>query len=236
MGWEDDEMKTGYGKIKRGVLAVLCILAVLSAAVPRAVISAEAASVSSGEKKKIRRLLDGSILNYIEGYCNIPLSKQGDFKFHAGMKTDIAFHNVAYKDNVFSQYSSDRALMEKYRPYGGVFRYTDSVKEAVKKKGKQLFGNSFKLTFADSSGGSDFCNYPLSPDGKYVLMNFSDWGDWYVSRNYTGFAKKGSVYTARIKITAYWGGAEDDVTVRLFHADLKKKGSSFVITDIVLDK
>lgn len=76
MGWEDDEMKTGYGKIKRGVLAVLCILAVLSAAVPRAVISAEAASVSSGEKKKIRRLLDGSILNYIEGYCNIPLSKR----------------------------------------------------------------------------------------------------------------------------------------------------------------
>ena len=89
-------MKTGYGKIKRGVLAVLCILATsLAVSFPSFSDSSRLSlSIISPVKKKIRRLLDGSILNYIEGYCNIPLSKQGDFKFHAGMKTDIAFHNV----------------------------------------------------------------------------------------------------------------------------------------------
>ncbi len=227
-------MKFTYCKIRTGIAVLLCMFAVLAVSVPRNFVQAEAASVSSSEKKKIQKLIDNNIIHYIDGSCNHP-PKLDQFQFNSKMKTDIAFHNVAYSDTVFSQYSSDARLLKKYQPYGGVFRYTDSVKAAVKKKGKALFGNSFQIAFAAGDGMSVSSSYPLSHDKKYVLMNFTDWGDWYVNHQYK-FSKKNNTYTAKVKVLSYWGGTEDDVTVHQFHIDLKKKGKSFVITDIVFER
>ena len=214
-------MKTIYHKIRIRVMAALCILAVLSAPMTQAAEPAKAAGVSAREKKKIQKLIDDNIIHYIKGACNYP-SKLEQFQFNGRMKTEIAFHNVEYNDAVSSQYSSDAALMEKYRPYGGVFRYTDSVKSAVRKKGKALFGNSFRISFAVGDGFSVSSNYLLSRDKKYILMNFADWGDWYAEHKYQ-IDKKDHIYTAKIRIASYWGGAEEDVTVHQFHVDLKKK-------------
>lgn len=214
-------------------MEILCILAVFAAAVPLNVRPAKAASVPSGEQKKIQKLMDSSIIHYIEGACNYP-KKLEYFQYNKRMKTEIAFHNVKDKDAVSSQYRSDSALMEKYRPYGGVFRYTDTVRSAVRKKGKALFGDSFRISFAVGDGFSVFSNYPLSHDKKYILMNFADWGDWYAEHRYR-IQKKDHIYTVNIRVSSFWGGAEDDVTVHQFHVDLKKKNGSFQITDIVFD-
>ena len=227
-------MKTICRKIRASVMGTLCILAVLFTAMPPDSGYAKTAGVSSGEQKKIQRLIDSSIIHYIEGACNYP-PKLEHFQFNKKMMTEIAFHNVKDDDAVSSQYSSDAALMEKYRPYGGVFRYTDTVKSAVRKKGKALFGDSFRISFAAGDGFSVFSNYPVSHDKKYILMNFSDWGDWYAEHRYK-IQKKDHIYTVNIRVSSYWGGAEDDVTVHQFHVDLKKKNGSFQITDIVFDR
>ncbi len=226
-------MKTIYSKLRTAIVEILCILAVFAAAVPLNVRPAKAASVPSGEQKKIQKLMDSSIIHYIEGACNYP-KKLEYFQYNKRMKTEIAFHNVKEKDAVSSQYRSDSALMEKYRPYGGVFRYTGSVKTAVKNKGKALFGDSFQISFATGEGFSVSSNYMISHDGKYILMNFADWGDWYAQHTYK-IVKKEHIYRVKIRISSYWGGAEDDVTVHRFHVDLKKKRGSYQITDIVFE-
>lgn len=227
-------MKTIWRKLRKSVMGMLCILAVFFSTMPLDSGYAKTAGVSSSEQKKIRKLIDSSIIHYIEGACNYP-PKLKHFRFNKKMKTEIAFHNVKDHDAVSGQYSSDAALMEKYRPYGGVFRYTDSVKSAVRKKGKALFGDSFRISFAAGDGFSVSSNYPLSHDKKYILMNFADWGDWYASHKYR-IQKKDHIYTVNIRVSSYWGGAEDDVTVHRFHVDLKKKNRSFQITDIVFDR
>lgn len=227
-------MKITVCKRRVSVLAALCIFAFFIVSIQGACVQAEAAGVSAGETKKIQKLIDDTVIQYIKGACNYP-AKLERFVFNAKMKTDIAFHNVAYKKHVFRQYSSEQRLMEKYLPYGGVYKYTDSVKTAVKKQGRALFGESFQISFAVGDGFSTSSNYPLSHDKKYVLMNFTDWGDWYVNHQYK-FSKKNNTYTAKVKVLSYWGGTEDDVTVHQFHIDLKKKGKSFVITDIVFER
>lgn len=226
-------MKNICRKIRTSVMGTLCILAVLFTVVPPDSGYAKTAGVSSGEQKKIRKLIDSSIIQYIDGACNYP-PKLEHFQFNKKMKTEIAFHNVKDDDAVSSQYSSDAALIEKYRPYGGVFWYTDTVRSAVRKKGKALFGDSFRISFAVGDGFSVFSNYPLSHDKKYILMNFADWGDWYAEHRYR-IQKKDHIYTVNIRVSSFWGGAEDDVTVHQFHVDLKKKNGSFQITDIVFD-
>lgn len=231
--WEDDKMKTIYHKIRRSILTLLCMAAVIAACMPKCAVPVKAAKVSSGEKKKIQKLIDDNVIHYIEGACNYP-AKLDKLTFNDKIKTDIAFHNVAYDRTVFSQYSSDAVWMEKYKPYGGVFRYTDSVKAAVKKKGRSLFGKAFQISFAVGDGFSTSSNYPLSHDKKYVLMNFTDWGDWYVSHKYKKIDKKNQTYTAQIKISSYWGGAEDEVTDYLFRVDLKKENQAFIVTNIVV--
>lgn len=226
-------MKTICRKIRTSVMGTLCILAVFFTAMPLDSGYAKTAGVSFREQRKILRLIDSSIIHYIEGACNYP-PKLEHFQFNKKMKTEIAFHNVKDDDAVSSQYSSDAALMEKYRPYGGVFRYTDTVRSAVRKKGKALFGDSFRISFAAGDGFSVFSNYPVSHDKKYILMNFADWGDWYAAHKYR-IQKKDHIYTVNIRVSSYWGGAEDDVTVHQFHVDLKKKNGSFQIMDIVFD-
>lgn len=226
-------MKTIYYKISTAVMGTLCILAVLSAAVLLDAGQAEAAGVSSSEQKKIQKLIDSSVIHYIEGACNYP-PKLEHFRFNKRMKTEIAFHNVRDQDTVSSQYRSDAELMKKYSPYGGLFRYTDSVKSAVRKKGKALFGDSFRISFSVGDGFSVSSSYPLSHDKKYILMNFADWGDWYAGHT-CRIEKKGRVYTVKIKISSYWGEDEGNVTVHRFHVDLKKKRGSYQITDIVFD-
>ena len=226
-------MKTICRKLRTSVMVTLCILAVLFVTIPLDTGMAEAAGVPASEKKKIQKLVDSSIIHYIEGACNYP-PKLEHFQFNKEMKTEIAFHNVKDHDAVSSQYSSDAALMEKYRPYGGVFRYTDTVKSAVRKKGKALFGDSFRISFAAGDGFSVSSNYPLSHDKKYILMNFADWGDWYAEHRYK-IQKKGHIYTVKIRVSSYWGGAEVDAIVHRFHVELKKKSGSFQITDIVFD-
>ena len=194
-------MKTIWRKIRTPVMGMLCILAVLFMAMPLDSGYAKTVGVSSSEQKKIRKLIDSSIIHYIEGACNYP-PKLEHFQFNKKMKTEIAFHNVKDDDAVSSQYSSDAALMEKYRPYGGVFRYTDSVRSAVRKKGKALFGDPFRISFAAGDGFSVSSNYPLSHDKKYILMNFSDWGDWYAEHRYK-IQKKGSIYTVKVMVSSY---------------------------------
>lgn len=227
-------MKTKYRKIRTAVMEAICILAILSAAVIPDAGQAKAAGVPSREQKKIQKLIDRSIINYIEGACNYP-PKLEHFQFNKKMKTEIAFHNVKDHAAVSSQYSSDAALMEKYRPYGGVFRYTSSVKSEVRKKGRALFGDSFQNSFAAGEGFSISSNYPLSLDKKYILMNFADWGDWYAEHKYK-ILKKGHVYTVKIIISSYWGGEDDKTAVCQFHVDLKKKRGRYLITDIVFDR
>lgn len=227
-------MKTIQRTLKTAIIKTLCILAVLSAVMPLDAGQAKAAGVPSSEQKKIQKLLNSNIIHYIKGACNYP-PKLEHFQFNKKMKTEIAFHNVKYDDAVSSQYSSEAALIEKYRPYGGVFRYTDSIKSAVKKKGQALFGDSFQISFAVGDGFSVSSNYPLSHDKKYILMNYADWGDWYAEHKYK-IKKKGPVYTVNISVSSYWGGAEDDITVHRFHVNLKKKRDSYQITDIVFEK
>lgn len=229
-------MKAIYRKTKIAMILTLCILAVLFPAVSLDARQSKTAGMSSSEQKKIQELIDSSIIHYIKGACNYPL-KLEYFQFNKRMETEIAFHNVKDNDAVSSQYNSDSALLEKYRPYGGAFRYTSSVKSAIKKKGKALFGDSFQISFATGDGVSVSSNYPLSHDKKYILMNFVDWGDWYAEHKYK-IAKKNHKYkyTVKISISSYWGGAEKDATIYRFHVDLKKKRNSFQITDIVYDR
>ncbi len=227
-------MKITVCKRRASVLAALCIFAFFIVSMQGACVQAEAAGVSAGEKKKIQKLIDDTVIQYIKGACNYP-AKLERFVFNAKMKTDIAFHNVAYKKHVFRQFSSEQRLMEKYLPYAGVYKYTDSVKAAVKKQGRALFGESFQISFAVGDGFSTSSNYPLSHDKKYVLMNFTDWGDWYANHKYQ-FTKQGSLYRTNLAVASYWGGAEEEITVYQFHVDLHKNKKSYIIKDIVFEK
>jgi len=74
-------MKTICRKIRTSVMGTLCILAVLFTAVPPDSGYAKTAGVSFGEQRKIQRLIDSSIIHYIEGACNYP-PKLEHFQFN----------------------------------------------------------------------------------------------------------------------------------------------------------
>ena len=69
------------------------------------------------------------------------------FKFDNKRKTDIAIHYLPY-DETSSEYKNEDYLFEKYNCYAGAYRYSNKMKSLAKKRGKQLFGNSYKFSIA----------------------------------------------------------------------------------------
>ena len=234
------------------VISLLVVLAIIltSLNVMYILDQAEAASkktvaVQSGEKKKIEKFLDKNISEYLNQCCASLVN--GDelkmnslyFKFDKKRKTDMAIQALnPYSSFESVQVTYEDTLWQKHRPYGGLWTYSTKTKNQIKRTGKKLFGDSFELSFAQNNpdvyaNDHFFYFFPISRDKKYIVDNYTDWGDWEVEHEYLSVKKKNATYLVKAKyIYGYWDEPMRDLYSNIFTIKLKKKGSSYISTDI----
>lgn len=198
-------------------------------------------SVSLSEEKKIENFLDKYTSMYFEQCRATLLSEKNPQVFYLNKtrKTDMAIMALdpySSLKNVEVAYSD--SLWHKYNPYNGLWTFSKGVKNKITKSGKKLFGKSFELVFAQDNPHNDmndrnFYIFPLSSDKKYIVNNDVDWGACNVEHKYLSAEKKSGVYIVKVKYSCVEedeSGKNTDSTI--FTVKLKKKGSSYIITDI----
>lgn len=202
--------------------------------------------ISASEKKKIEKYLDKNIAGYLTQCCASLVANDSSlemnpkyFEFNKMRKTDMAI----LASNPFAsfetvQVSYQDSLWQKHRPYSGLWIYSKSSINKIKETGKRLFGNSFELVFAKNNPDvyaydHYFYFFPLSSDKKYIVNNYTDWGVWEAEHNYLSVRKKNGIYLVKAKYTyGYWDEPMKELYSNIFTIKLKKKNSSYIITDI----
>ncbi|MCI6243361.1 MAG: hypothetical protein MR646_08710 [Agathobacter sp.] len=160
----------------RKIVAFLCITAVLVTTLLAGGTVEAATKVTASEKAKVKKTI-GQIEDYL-CYCNYCDWNSKTFKFDNTRKTDMAIHTLPY-DKINSEYKNTDRLMEKYGFYAGGYKYSKKAKSLIKQRGKQMFGNSYQLSFVtERKLGQKPYLYPLTYDKKYIKMNAYDWGDY----------------------------------------------------------
>lgn len=199
--------------------------------------------VHSGEKKKIETFLDKYISEYLNQCCasltyeNSLKMNPNYFKFDKKRKTDMAIKALnPYSSFESVQVTYEDKLWKKHKPYGGLWIYSARTKKQIKKTGKKIFGDSFELSFAQNNPDAYehyFYFFPISRDKKYIVDNYTDWGDWEVEHEYLSVKKKNATYLVKSKYTyGYWDEPMRELYSNIFTIELKKKGSSYIVTDI----
>lgn len=202
--------------------------------------------VSASEEKKIEKFLDNYISRYLNQCCasltendSVLEMNPEYFEFNKKRKTDMAIMaSDPYSSFEYVQVAYMDPLWQKHRPYGGLWVCSKSAKNMIRETGKKLFGNSFKLVFAQNNTNAYahdhyFYFFPISTDKKYIVNNDTDWGDWEVKHKYLSVNKKNGTYLVKAKYTyGYWYEPAKEIHSNVFTIKLKKKGSSYIITDI----
>mgnify|MGYP003469222833 FL=1 len=213
----------------RKIVAFLCITAVLVTTLLAGGTVEAATKVSASEKAKVKKTI-GQIEDYL-CYCNYCDWNSKTFKFDNTRKTDMAIHTLPY-DKINSEYKNTDRLMEKYGFYAGGYKYSKKAKSLIKQRGKQMFGNSYQLSFVtERKSGQKPYLYPLTYDKKYIKMNAYDWGDYCQSLAYKSISKISGGYLVKLKVTET---LEEKSTgkSKTFTVKLKKQGKSLIINDI----
>ena len=146
-------------------------------------------------------------------------------------------YTLEFKNDTFqSQYVDNDEVRNKYSSYvGGVYKYSKKAKSIIKKRGKKLFGNSYKISFATSKNNS-YSRWYLSPkssDGKVILPNLYDTGDYGTKTKYQSIKKVSGVYVVKIKMLGYCDG-EPTGSKKEYTVKLKPHGNSFIIKSITM--
>ena len=227
--------------MKRIMMMLCAVVVAISTVLGSGVTEVQAATkVSSSQKKQVKKYINHYLKSYLEYGVYLDWNSK-TLKFNDKRKTDIAIYNLAFKDETFqSQYVDNDTVRDKYGSYaGGVYKYSKKAKSVIKKRGKKLFGNSYKISFAnDKSNTNDLLYFfPISMDGKVILPNAPDTGDYYTKIKYQSIKKISGVYVVKIKMAEYCAeeyaavptGSKKEYTIKL-----KPHGNSFTIKSITM--
>lgn len=199
--------------------------------------------VSTDEQKKLKTFLDKNISEYLLNCCwelhgdNTLKMNTKEFVFNEKRKTDIAIASIDLYNKLNTEVVyADEKQWSKYKPYGGMLiNYSDVTAKLIKKQGKILFGDSFTLSFAENvpNGDRNQYFYPISKDKRYLVNHFTDSGEWGANWKYIGITQKNGAYKVKTKCT-YGSFREESKQVfdNTFTIKLKKKGGSYIVTDI----
>lgn len=199
-------------------------------------------TVSSKEQKEIKRFLDKYAAEYLGNCCwelrgdeSLKMNSE-KFIFNGKRKTDMVVSSIDLYTDLNSEWVEvSTNLWNKYKPYGGLVRYSGKTKELIKKNGKKIFGESFTVSFATNVPDSRINEYlyPRSKDKKYLVCRLTDSGEWGADYKYTSIVKKKGTYLVYMKYT-YGNQWEEpkEIYTNKFLVKLKKNKSVFSITDI----
>ena len=228
--------------LMKRIMMMLCVAVVaISTVLGSGVTEVQAATkVSSSQKKQVKKYINHYLKSYLEYGAYLDWNPK-TIKFDDKRKTDIVIYTLAFKNETFqSQYVDNDDVRSKYSSYvGGVYKYSKKAKSIIKKRGKKLFGNSYKISFATSKNNS-YSNLYLSPkssDGKVILPNIYDTGDYYTKTKYQSIKKISGVYVVKVKMAEYCAdgyGAEPTGSKKEYTIKLKPHGNSFIIKSITV--
>lgn len=224
------------------ILLVICaVTIVVSTVLGSGATEVQAATkVSSSQKKQVKKYINHYLKSYLEYGAYLDWNPK-TIKFDDKRKTDIVIYTLTFNNETFqSQYVDNDEVRSKYSSYvGGVYKYSKKAKSIIKKRGKKLFGNSYKISFATSKNNSYSSRYllPKSSDGKVILPNIYDTGDCFIKTKYQSIKKISGVYVVKIKMAEYCAeeyGAEPTGSKKEYTIKLKPHGNSFTIKSITM--
>ena len=218
--------------MKRIMMMLCAVVVAISTVLGSGVTEVQAATkVSSSQKKQVKKYINHYLKSYLEYGAYLDWNPK-TIKFDDKRKTDIVIYTLAFNNETFqSQYVYD----DKYVSYSGIYKYSKKVKSVIKKRGKKLFGNSYKISFANAKSNTNGLLYllPKSMDGKVILQDACDTGDYYTKTKYQSIKKISGVYVVKIKMAEYcaeeYAGSKKEYTIKL-----KPHGNSFTIKSITM--
>lgn len=227
--------------LKRIMLMLCAAVIVISTVLGSGATEVQAATkVSSNQKKQVKKYINHYLKSYLEYGAYLDWNPK-TIKFDDKRKTDIVIYTLEFKNETFqSQYVDNDKVRDKYGSYaGGVYKYSKKAKSIIKKRGKKLFGNSYKISFANAKSNTNGLLYLSlkSMDGKVILPNACDTGDYYAKTKYQSIKKISGVYVVKVKMAEYCVeeyGAELTGSKKVYTIKLKPHGDSFIIKSITM--
>lgn len=184
------------------------------------------AKVTASEKQKIEKFLEKNCESYLEECWHRGGVIQDGFKLDNRIKTDMVVYLTKEFEGVND--STYSALQKKYN-LGEVFlyKYNKVAKNRIVKKGKQIFGSSFKVSFASEPEINLVYGIVKLGNKKYIVDGGCTDTSWNDKWEYSSISKKNGVYTIKAELTS-----DDYKEAERFIIRLKKSGSSYIIKSI----
>lgn len=239
-------------KIKKRLVAFLCIFCAVITIFPVKDTAYAAESVSAEEKEKVEKYIMDTLDVYL-CYAGSFGWSQKMFDYGTKRQNDIAIMNCIEKMN--SQRVKNRKLLNRFVYLGeGVYKYTNKTKSIIKKERKKLFGKYYKgskdscFEFVDfgMQKNNDYSEdlmlwgikymFPiLQIDNRnaYVIDDVADIGDYITSGKITNIEATDNGYKVKMKYTTnIYYHPKTTTTKREYTVDLVNSGKSFIIKSI----